>query len=449
MRATSASVSPSAGPPGRHRATAAVTAAHDSSATASRPTSRIAAVHSTATRAHVPAMAPGSGGRWGDPRDEVLAGAGHDGAGRDRGDLQLRHAGGQRRAAAGSATVVGAVVGPPPAVADEHRVTDRHGVPGERPHHLPHEAPVRDVRAPPRTPRPAPPRPRGPGHRRGDPCTGSRTAPSPARGRARAPGCRPARSARPVVRSPRRGRSARRTRAGGSRAGAAGRPRSPRRPGRGRRAARATPRRVSGGRSIACVHAGNPGRADRGTGPPRTHLWTTPPLWTRGRRRSAQNWYCTALRPASHGRTCSAMTAWCTGSCAYRRKASTSGKSAISTVCGVAVGEAGVLGDVQRRHAPDVLAQPAQGLDGRPPPIRVGLRGPGEDHDMTNHGRHPSRPPERVTVRARLPAGSRDGPPRSLESGAWDGRCVSHCCPTGASRTAADRASTSGPCPAS
>ena len=38
---------------------------------------------------------------------------------------------------------------------------------------------------------------------------------------------------------------------------------------------------------------------------------------------------------------------------------------------------------------------------------------------------------------------------RSLESGAWDGRCASHCCPTGASRTAAARASTCGRCPGS
>ena len=97
------------------------------------------------------------------------------------------------------------------------------------------------------------------------------------------------------------------------------------------------------------------------TEPATDHLWTTPPAVDARAPGSAQNWYCTALRPASHGRTCSAMTAWCTGSCAYRRKASTSGKSAISTVWALPVGEPGVLGDGQRGHAPDVLARAGAG----------------------------------------------------------------------------------------
>ena len=46
-------------------------------------------------------------------------------------------------------------------------------------------------------------------------------------------------------------------------------------------------------------------------------------------------------------------------------------------------------------------------------------------------------------------AGGRTRQGGSLESRSWDGRCASHCCPTGASRTAVARASTSGRCPAS
>ena len=51
------------------------------------------------------------------------------------------------------------------------------------------------------------------------------------------------------------------------------------------------------------VHAGRRGHAEAGR----------PTVVTGG-----QKWYWTALRPASQGRTCSAITARWTGSCAYR-----------------------------------------------------------------------------------------------------------------------------------
>ena len=60
----------------------------------------------------------------------------------------------------------------------------------------------------------------------------------------------------------------------------------------------------------------------------------------------------------------------------------------------VPVHEAGVLCDDQGFHAADVLAEAPQRLDRAGPLLLVGVGGPGEDHDMSDHVPHPaSRPP--------------------------------------------------------
>ena len=55
-----------------------------------------------------------------------------------------------------------------------------------------------------------------------------------------------------------------------------------------------------------------------GRGAANRDLWTAGPAVDADARPGAQIWYWRALRAASHGRTCSATTARCTGSCAYR-----------------------------------------------------------------------------------------------------------------------------------
>ena len=58
----------------------------------------------------------------------------------------------------------------------------------------------------------------------------------------------------------------------------------------------------------------------------------------------------------------------------------------------IALAQPGVGADRERRHPAHLLGQPAEGGQGLFPALLVGVVGPGEEHDVAQHARHPVRP---------------------------------------------------------